>query len=99
MAILILPIVDTLNVFMIRIYEGRSPFIADRNHIHHALLNLGLSHRKSTFYILMYYLGVVAVAYYFRHINVNILLAVIIALGFVGAYLPKAILLIRKQTN
>jgi len=63
MAILILPIIDTLNVFMIRICNGKSPLVADKNHIHHSLLKLGLTHRRSTAYILMYYLFIVSVAY------------------------------------
>ena len=96
MAILILPIIDTLNVFIIRICNGKSPFVADKNHIHHSLLKLGLTHRRSTVYILMYYIFIVSVAYFFRHINVNGLLLVIVILGFVGAYLPKLILLLRK---
>ena len=36
MAILILPIVDTLNVMIIRFSKGQSAFIADKNHIHHS---------------------------------------------------------------
>lgn len=96
MAILILPIIDTLNVFIIRICNGKSPFVADKNHIHHSLLKLGLTHRRSTTYILMYYLFIVSVAYFFRHINVNVLLLIIVILGFIGAYLPKLILLLRK---
>ena len=96
MAILILPIIDTLNVFMIRIWTGKSPFIADKNHIHHALLRLGFTHRRSTVYILLCYLLIVSVAYFCRHINVNILLLIIVALGFTGAYLPKIVLLLKK---
>ncbi|WP_332027938.1 glycosyltransferase family 4 protein [Kaistella sp.] len=96
MAILILPIIDTLNVFMIRICNGKSPLVADKNHIHHSLLKLGLTHRRSTAYILMYYLFIVSVAYFCRHINVNVLLLIIVILGFIGAYLPKLMLLLRK---
>ena len=96
MAILILPIIDTLNVFMIRICNGKSPLVADKNHIHHSLLKLGLTHRRSTAYILMYYLFIVSVAYFYRHINVNVLLLIIVILGFIGAYIPKLILLLRK---
>ena len=39
--ILGLPILDTLLVMGQRIYEGRSPFRPDKNHIHHRLLGLG----------------------------------------------------------
>ncbi|MVM30141.1 undecaprenyl/decaprenyl-phosphate alpha-N-acetylglucosaminyl 1-phosphate transferase [Spirosoma sp. HMF4905] len=46
--ILIVPIFDTLRVFLVRILAGRSPFSADRNHMHHILLDNGLSHVGAT---------------------------------------------------
>ncbi|QJW90746.1 undecaprenyl/decaprenyl-phosphate alpha-N-acetylglucosaminyl 1-phosphate transferase [Spirosoma taeanense] len=46
--ILIVPIFDTLRVFLVRILAGRSPFSADRNHMHHILLDNGLSHIQAT---------------------------------------------------
>ena len=36
-AVLIVPLVDTLRVFAIRMIKGRSPFSPDRNHVHHLL--------------------------------------------------------------
>lgn len=48
-AILIGPIFDTLRVFTLRIVNGKSPFLADRNHIHHRILMLGFSHIQTTF--------------------------------------------------
>ncbi len=98
-AILILPIVDTLNVIIIRLAKRQSLFAADKNHIHHSLLELGLTHRRSTVYILAYYLFIVSVAYYFRHINVNILLFIVLSLGFIGASIPHIILNTRNKTN
>jgi UDP-GlcNAc:undecaprenyl-phosphate/decaprenyl-phosphate GlcNAc-1-phosphate transferase len=53
-AILIVPIFDTLRVVFIRVVLlKRSPFAADRNHIHHALLDAGQSHFQAaiTLYI------------------------------------------------
>lgn len=47
-AILIVPLFDTLRVFAVRMLQGRSPFSADRNHIHHYLLDLKLNHRQTT---------------------------------------------------
>jgi UDP-GlcNAc:undecaprenyl-phosphate GlcNAc-1-phosphate transferase len=91
-AILILPIIDTLNVIIIRLAEKRSPFEADKNHIHHKLLRMGLSHKRATFYIISYYLFIVLVAYFFRHIENNSLLVLIMSLGFLGAYLPDIVL-------
>lgn len=47
-AILIGPIFDTLRIFFIRAINGIPPFTADRNHIHHRLLKLGLTHLQTT---------------------------------------------------
>lgn len=47
-SILIVPLVDTLRVFSIRIVKGRSPFSPDRNHVHHLLLDRGFSHSTVT---------------------------------------------------
>jgi UDP-N-acetylmuramyl pentapeptide phosphotransferase/UDP-N-acetylglucosamine-1-phosphate transferase len=47
-SIMLLPLMDTLRVFSIRILHGRSPFSPDRNHIHHLLLDRGLNHRSVT---------------------------------------------------
>jgi UDP-N-acetylmuramyl pentapeptide phosphotransferase/UDP-N-acetylglucosamine-1-phosphate transferase len=96
-AILILPIVDTLNVIMVRLWNKKSPFEADKNHIHHKLLKLDLTHRRASFYIICYYLFIVMITYYLRHINVNLLLVIILFLGFLGAYIPDIIFLMRNN--
>lgn len=45
--ILGLPILDTLLAMVRRILRGGSPFDGDREHVHHLLLDLGLSQRRS----------------------------------------------------
>jgi len=47
-AILIGPIFDTFRVFVLRIINKKSPFQADRNHIHHRILDLGFNHMQTT---------------------------------------------------
>ena len=96
-AILILPIVDTLNVIIVRLWNKKSPFEADKNHIHHKLLQLDLTHRRASFYIICYYLFIVTITYCFRHTNVNLLLVFVLFLGFLGAYIPDIILLLRNN--
>jgi hypothetical protein len=86
-AIMILPIIDTLNVIIISLAEKRSPFDADKNHIHHKLLKLGI-HTNATLYIISYYLFIVIISYFLRHIEVNLLVDHNSFLGFLGAYLP-----------
>ncbi len=41
------PIIDTFWIIVRRVLAGRSPFTPDRGHIHHRLLDLGLSHRQT----------------------------------------------------
>ncbi|HEY4652001.1 MAG TPA: MraY family glycosyltransferase [Pontibacter sp.] len=41
--ILYVPVLDTIRVFSIRIFNGNSPFIPDKNHVHHRLLAMGMS--------------------------------------------------------
>ncbi|QSE98395.1 MraY family glycosyltransferase [Fulvivirga lutea] len=46
--LLIVPLTDTLRIFILRVSRAKSPLHADNNHIHHALLELGLNHSQST---------------------------------------------------
>lgn len=46
--VLIVPIFDTLRVFLVRILNKKSPFEGDRIHLHHILVDLGLSHMVAT---------------------------------------------------
>ena len=43
-AALNIPVLDTLRVMLIRVLEGKSMFVADRNHIHHILIDKNISH-------------------------------------------------------
>lgn len=58
-----LPVLDTLTVMGIRASQGRSIFSADRNHIHHSLMQIGLRHPESVLviYVIQAVLVLVAV--------------------------------------
>jgi UDP-GlcNAc:undecaprenyl-phosphate/decaprenyl-phosphate GlcNAc-1-phosphate transferase len=83
-AILIVPLLDTLRVFSIRIINGRSPFTPDRNHVHHLLLDRGLSHAAVTFTCVGINVGFILLAYFGRFLGPNYLLLVILTLSFSG---------------
>src|SRR5204863_8242403 len=51
MLVLAVPIIDSFWVIVRRLYSGRSPFSPDRGHIHHRLLDVGLSHRATVLLI------------------------------------------------
>ena len=55
LSILYIPVYDSIRIFVARIAEGRSPFSADRNHIHHLLMDgYQLSHIQTTSRILIF---------------------------------------------
>lgn len=49
--ILAVPIVDMSAVILARLRRGKSPFVADKSHLHHRLLRAGLSHRLTVLFI------------------------------------------------
>lgn len=53
-ALLIVPLFDLLRVFMLRLFNGKSPFIGDRNHLHHQLKYLGLSDNEAVLLLLAF---------------------------------------------
>lgn len=52
-AVLIVPVLDALRVFRKRAKSGKSPFHADKTHLHHLILSLGLKHKMTTITILL----------------------------------------------
>lgn len=83
-AILIVPLLDTLRVFGIRILRGRSPFTPDRNHVHHLLLDSGLSHAAVTLTCVSINIGFILLGWFGRSLGPNYLLLTLLALSFTG---------------
>jgi UDP-GlcNAc:undecaprenyl-phosphate GlcNAc-1-phosphate transferase len=69
------PILDTLTVMLTRIAQGRSPFSADKNHFHHNLMGLGLSHAEAVLAIYVIQTLLIVSAFVFRFHSDWILLA------------------------
>lgn len=79
------PLTDTLRIFTIRAAKGQSPFAADRNHLHHRLLDCGYSHLKTVIIIYVYSIitvGVSLVSYY-----MNPSLALLAMVGCSGLFI------------
>ena len=49
--VLAVPIIDAFWIIVRRLAQGRSPFSPDRGHLHHRLLDTGLSHRQTVLLI------------------------------------------------
>ena len=80
--ILMIPLLDTLRVFGIRILHRRSPFSPDRNHIHHLLLDRGFSHRAITMTLVAVNLLMIVAVFLGRSLNVTYLLAGVFVIFF-----------------
>jgi UDP-GlcNAc:undecaprenyl-phosphate GlcNAc-1-phosphate transferase len=103
-SILIVPLLDTLRVFAIRISKGCSPFTPDRNHVHHLLLDRGLNHAAVTFTCVGINVFFIVLAYLGRSLGPTYLLMVILALAFAGLGLlyyrkPRRTMVIAKGLN
>ena len=83
-AILIVPLLDTLRVFSIRIINGQSPFTPDRNHVHHLLLDRGLGHAAVTFTCVGINIGFVLLAWFGRSMGPSYLLLTMLVISFAG---------------
>jgi UDP-GlcNAc:undecaprenyl-phosphate GlcNAc-1-phosphate transferase len=65
-AVLIVPLSDMLRVFCVRVYYGKSPFAPDRNHIHHCLLDLGMTHRSAAITLWAVSIFFIALTFFLR---------------------------------
>jgi len=90
MAILALPLFDTLRVFTLRIIGGKSPFNPDRLHLHHKLHDLGLSHIQTTFILIginLFFIILAFILQVFIH-NIPLLLAFFLVLSLLLSAIP-----------
>ncbi len=103
-SILIVPLLDTLRVFSIRIYRGFSPFTPDRNHVHHLLLERGFGHKAITLICLSVNAAFVALAIVARDMGPTKLFLMMLSLSFIGFGIlyyrkPRRTLIIAKSLN
>lgn len=99
LCVLIVPLFDTARVFILRILRGRSPFTADRTHIHHRLLDLTGSHLMATSVILLVNMIFIALALLLRDINVTLLIVIALALAAAFSYIPIYLKRIKSPSN
>ncbi|MGW0559523.1 MraY family glycosyltransferase [Streptomyces sp. NPDC003016] len=85
LTIIAIPVADLLLAIVRRTWQGKSPFAADRGHLHHRLLEIGHSHSRAV--LIMYFWSALiafgAVAYSVHSASMWIVLG-IVALSAVG---------------
>jgi UDP-N-acetylmuramyl pentapeptide phosphotransferase/UDP-N-acetylglucosamine-1-phosphate transferase len=87
-AILIVPLFDTLRVFAIRVFKKQSPFKADQNHLHHVLIKSGLGHKEVCLALFLTNIAFVIIAFMLKDTNSNYLLLLIGVCSWVLSYIP-----------
>lgn len=69
LSIVAIPVFDTLRVFALRIWSGRSPFSPDKNHIHHLLTNNGWNHSIAAKILCAVHAIVLILGYFLKDIS------------------------------
>lgn len=66
-SILVVPIFDTLRVFIIRVINGVSPFAPDKNHLHHQLLKIGFNQIATVFILGFFNILIILISMFFSN--------------------------------
>jgi len=96
--VLIIPLFDTLRVVFIRIFTGHSLLLPDKNHTHHQLLDLGLSHIQVTMIISVVNVFFIYMVFNLAaFISIRRLLLIILLVAMLLSFIPPYILNRRRK--
>jgi len=87
-AVLIIPLFDTLRVFVLRVLKKQSPFKADKNHIHHSLIKIGLGHKEVSMILYLANVVFVLIGFLIKDSSTSLILVIISTLAFILAQIP-----------
>jgi len=90
--ILALPLFDSLRVFVARIIKGKHPLYPGREHIHHALLRLGIGHTHTSLILCAFAIILIVFSYLLLELNVNKSIALLAVISFSLLLIPFYIL-------
>ncbi|MFD2917435.1 MraY family glycosyltransferase [Psychroserpens luteus] len=84
LSIVFFPLLDTFRIFIIRLFIlKKSPFSADKNHLHHRFLELGFSHMQTTCYIVILNIILITFTYTIRYMDIHFQFALLIIVGVI----------------
>jgi hypothetical protein len=89
LGVVLIPVFDTLRVFGTRIWKGRSPFSADKRHIHHLITNEGFSHGFAARVICVFHGFILLLVYWMKNFNAEIQLLILAGSMFLFIYLLR----------
>ena len=98
--VLIIPLFDTMRVVFIRIFIGKSLMLPDKNHLHHQLLKLGLSHVQVTMIISVVNVFFIYLVFNLASfISIRRLLLIILLLAVLLSFIPPFLINRKKRTD
>ncbi len=95
--VVLIPVFDTLRVFAQRLWNGHSPFYADRTHIHHLLTNGGFSHAFATRVICILHASILMQVYWMKNIRMELTLLFVLALMLIATVGLNQLGLLKKR--
>lgn len=96
LGIMFIPIFDTLRVMTVRIFDGKSPFSPDKNHIHHEFLSSGATHKMASVALYLINVLLVITVIVFRS-HGSLLLGVLIL--FIGSASTQVLIFLRYKNR
>lgn len=97
--IVLIPVFDTMRVFALRTWKGRSPFLADKTHIHHLLTNQGFSHGFAAKLICFVHGFILIEVYWLRWMRQEYIIVVLFAFMLLTILFLKKMSSILKKTG
>lgn len=88
MGVMIIPIIDTMRVFTTRILRGKSPFSADKTHLHHIFLELGFSHWQASSTIIVMSIILFCLTLIMRNMNAMVSALILFSTALIISLIP-----------
>ncbi|NOZ35352.1 MAG: undecaprenyl/decaprenyl-phosphate alpha-N-acetylglucosaminyl 1-phosphate transferase [Chlorobi bacterium] len=97
-AILTIPLYDTLRVMFIRFFQKKPLFKPDKQHIHHIFIRLGLNHKQAVLILILINLFFSAAAMYLHNLmGIRRLILLLLLAAMIIFYIPIIILNIKNR--
>ncbi len=96
-AAVLIPLLDMTRVFFYRLSKKKSPFSADRSHIHHILQDIGLSHEWISILLWTSSVAIIGVSLYLR--DLRSMEVVLILIGICSVAIGFAAIARKKQNK
>nr|WP_321222077.1 MraY family glycosyltransferase [uncultured Psychroserpens sp.] len=82
LSIVFFPLLDTFRIFVYRLFIlKKSPFSADKNHLHHKFLDLGFSHLQTTSFIVIINVMLITFSYLIRDLDIHLQFVLLLVIG------------------